>query len=262
MTTRELRANFLLEDLFRTGELQLVYWETDRTVIGSAVPAGTTLRLEAGKELAAEYFCERREIGVINLGQGGVINVDGTNYELNRLDCLYIGRGSREIGFRSHDPLNPAKFYLVSHPAHTTYSTTLATQQDARQLHLGSQETANKRTIYQCIYEKGLQSCQLVMGYTQLDPGSVWNTMPAHTHARRSEVYLYFDIAEDTAVFHFMGPGDGTRNLMMHSEQVVLSPIWSIHAGCGTRAYSFVWAMGGENQRFDDMDAIAIRDLR
>jgi len=262
MSTRELREAFVFEDLFCSGELRLLYWETDRTVVGGVMPIDATLKLDADKELASEYFCQRRELAVVNLGGLGQVTVDGTVFDCGRLDCLYVGRGSRDIVFQSNDPAAPAKFYLISYPAHTTYPTTLAKQSNAKQVKLGSQETANQRTIFQYIHENGIKSCQLVMGVTQLEPGSVWNTMPPHTHLRRSEVYLYFNVPDDAAVFHFMGPGDATRNIIMHDGQAVLSPVWSIHAGCGTKGYSFVWAMGGENQRFDDMDAIAVRNLK
>ena len=262
MTTGELREAFQIENLFREGSIELVCWETDRTVTGAAVPTGTALRLETSKALASEYFCERRELGILNIGGAGRVTVDGVVHPVNPLDCLYVGRGSREVLFASADAAAPAKFFLMSYPAHTVYPTTLATQKEANRIELGSQETANRRTIYQYIHENGVKSCQLVMGFTQIDAGSVWNTMPAHTHSRRSEVYLYFNVPAAAAVFHFMGPGDETRHLLMHSEQVALSPVWSIHSGCGTQAYSFIWAMGGENQRFADMDGIAISELR
>lgn len=262
LTTAELRDTFVLDTLFRPGEAHFTYWEIDRTIIGSVVPTTEPLTLEATEELAANFFCERREVGVLNVGSGGFVTVDGTMYELAPFDCLYIGRGSRDVVFGSDDASTPAKFYLMSYPAHAAYPTTKATQAEANQLHLGATETANERTIFQYIHEKGIQSCQLVMGFTRLKTGSVWNTMPPHTHARRSEVYLYLEVPDDATVFHFMGPADETRHVLIHREQVVLSPSWSIHSGCGTQAYSFIWAMGGENQRFDDMDGIAVPDLR
>ncbi|BCM92042.1 4-deoxy-L-threo-5-hexosulose-uronate ketol-isomerase [Abditibacteriota bacterium] len=262
LTTAELRADFVLENLFAPGQSQFLYWEVDRAIVGSVVPTSEPLSLETDKELASTYFCERREVGVINIGGPGTVFVDGTTYSVDEFGCLYIGRGCREVRFQSNTAGNPAKFYLMSYPAHTSYPTTVAQTSDANQLHLGSPETANERTIFQYIHEKGIKSCQLVMGFTRLKTGSVWNTMPPHTHARRSEVYLYCEVPEEAAVFHFMGPGNETRNVMMHNEQVVLSPSWSVHCGCGTQAYSFIWAMGGENQRFDDMDGIAIPDLR
>lgn len=262
MATAELRETFLLDSLFTAGAVQLVYWETDRAVIGSAVPLEAPLELEADAELASEYFCERRELGVLNLGGNGAIEVDGTRHALAPLDALYVSRGSQSIVFSSDDPATPARYYLVSYPAHAEYPTTRILQSAARQIQLGSRESANERTIYQYIHEDGAKSCQLVMGFTQLAVGSVWNTFPPHTHLRRSEVYLYFNLPNDSAVFHLMGPGEETRHLVVRNEQVALSPAWSIHSGCGTQAYSFVWAMGGENQRFTDMDGIAVRDLR
>lgn len=262
MTTRELRAAFAVESLLTPGEVRTVYWEVDRAVIGSAVPGEGPLKLESDRELASDFFCERRELGVINLGAAGKVTVDGTAWDLAPRDCLYVGRGSRDISFASDDASTPARFYLVSYPAHAAHPTALARVGESNKLELGAQETANRRTIFQQIHEGGVRSCQLVMGFTQLAPGSVWNTMPPHTHSRRSEVYLYCDLPGDAAVFHFMGPGEATRNLLMHEGQAALSPGWSIHSGCGTRNYSFVWAMGGENQRFTDMDGIAVGDLR
>lgn len=262
MSTRELRETFLIETLFADDSVSLVYWETDRAVIGSAVPVKQPLRLETTPELASEFFCERRELGILNIGGAGTVQVDGVSHELASLDALYVGRSSREIVFTSVDPAAPAKFYLLSYPAHAVHPTTRIRQVEAREIRLGSQETANERTIFQYIHEEGVKSCQLVMGFTRLETGSVWNTMPPHTHLRRSELYLYFDVPADAAVFHFMGSPQETRHLLMHSGQVALSPAWSIHSGCGTQAYSFIWAMGGENQRFTDMDGVAIHALR
>lgn len=262
LNTAELRAHFVLEDLFVPGQIQLAYWEVDRTVVGSIVPVETPLKLEATPELAASFFCERREVGILNIGAPGSVEVDGTQYYVESFGCLYIGRGSHDVTFRSEAPDQPAKFYLVSYPAHASHPTTVARVGDANQLHLGSPATANERTLYQYIHPNGIPSCQLVMGFTRLKTGNVWNTMPPHTHERRCETYLYCEVPDDAAVFHMMGPGNETRNLLLHNEQVVLSPPWSIHCGCGTQSYAFIWAMGGENQRFDDMDGIAIGDLR
>ncbi|MEX0332286.1 MAG: 5-dehydro-4-deoxy-D-glucuronate isomerase [Puniceicoccaceae bacterium] len=261
MTTDELRAAFLI-DLFEDGALNLIYCEVERSVVGAAVPRESSLKLEAGAELAADYFCQRREAGVLNIGGSGTVVVDGTEYNMASEDCLYVGRGSKEISFSSESADAPARFYIVSYPAHAEYPTTLARKADANALHLGSVEDSNKRTIYQYIHENGVKSCQLVMGFTALEPGSVWNTMPCHTHERRTEVYMYFGLSEDAKVFHMMGPGDETRHLALSNEQAVISPMWSIHSGCGTSAYTFCWAMGGENQRFDDMDHIAVKDLK
>lgn len=261
MTTAELRDAFQI-DLFESGKLNLLYCEVERGIVGAAIPTDTTLSLEAGTELAADYFCQRREVGVLNIGCGGAVTVDGTEYSMDNLDVLYIGRGSKEITFTSADANKPARFYLMSYPAHSAYPNTLAKKADANTLHLGSDEDANKRTIYQYIHEDGIKSCQLVMGFTELEAGSVWNTMPCHTHERRTEVYMYFDLDDSARVFHMMGPADETRHIVMANGQAVISPMWSIHSGCGTQAYRFCWSMGGENQRFDDMDHIAIRDLK
>jgi 4-deoxy-L-threo-5-hexosulose-uronate ketol-isomerase len=261
MTTDELREAFLVE-LFESGKINLLYCEVERGIIGAAVPTQGSLKLEAGKELAADYFCQRREVGVLNIGGDGTVIVDGTEYVMEKLDGLYIGRGSQQISFTSADASNPARFYLLSYPAHSEFPTTLAKRAEANALELGTVEDANKRTIYQYIHENGIKSCQLVMGFTALEPGSVWNTMPCHTHERRTEVYMYFGLDESSKVFHFMGPGDETRHIAVSNEQAVISPMWSIHSGCGTRAYTFCWGMGGENQRFDDMDGILIRDMK
>ncbi|WP_372845609.1 5-dehydro-4-deoxy-D-glucuronate isomerase [Pontiella sp.] len=261
MTTGELRDAFLV-DLFEAGTLNLLYCEVERAIVGAAVPTTGPLTLEAGKELAADYFCQRREVGVLNIGGTGTVTVDGTEYAMENLDGLYIGRGSQAVRFASADAAAPAKFYLISYPAHAAYPTTLAKKADANAIRMGTVEDANKRTIYQYIHENGIKSCQLVMGFTVLEPGSVWNTMPCHTHERRTEVYLYFGLDETAKVFHMMGPGDETRHLVVGDGQAVISPMWSIHSGCGTKAYTFCWGMGGENQRFDDMDHIAIADLK
>lgn len=262
MTTQELREAFLV-DLFEDGKLNLLYCEVERAIVGAAVPTpGNPLVLEAGKELAADFFCQRREVGVLNIGGAGLVTVDGRDYPMENLDGLYIGRGSKDVIFKTVQNGNPARFYLISYPAHTAYPTTQAKKADANAIALGTVEDANKRTIYQYIHEKGIKSCQLVMGFTVLEPGCVWNTMPCHTHERRTEVYMYFGIAADAKVFHFMGPGDETRHIAVANGQAVISPMWSIHSGCGTRAYTFCWGMGGENQRFDDMDHIAINGLK
>lgn len=261
MTTQELRASFLA-DLFEVGKLNLLYCEVERGIIGAAIPTDAALKLEAGKELAADFFCQRREVGILNIGGAGTITVDGTDYDMANLDCLYVGRGSKEITLTSTDAAQPAKFHMISYPAHADYPTKQVKKADANALHLGTQEECNKRTIYQYIHQNGIQSCQLVMGFTQMEPGNIWNTMPCHTHERRTEVYLYFDMPEDARVFHFMGPGDETRHLAVANGQSVISPMWSIHSGAGTQAYTFCWGMGGENQRFDDMDHIAIQDVK
>ena len=262
MTTAERRETFLLEDLFKPGTLELAYVDADRTVVGSAVPTTVPLTLETQPELRAEYFCERRELGVLNTGGSGSVTVDGKSFELDKLDCLYIGRGSKEITFTSTEEANPAAFYLLSYLAHMTYPTAMVKFKDLEGLKLGAVETANKRTIYKAIFADGLKSCQLVMGFTLLDPGSNWNTMPPHTHMRRNEVYFYFDIDPAHRVIHLMGPPQETSHLIVADRQVVISPGWSIHAGVGTRNYTFCWGMGGENQAYDDMDLAPIADLK
>jgi 4-deoxy-L-threo-5-hexosulose-uronate ketol-isomerase len=255
MSTTEIRDEFLVTDLFALNEIRLVYSSIDRMIVGSAVPAGQVLSLEAGTELKAEYFAERREIGVFNIGGQGSIIVDGREYAMACQEMLYIGRGSKDIRFSSADADGPARYYIVSLPAHKDYPTTHSSKAQANRVDLGTKEAANVRSIYQYIHEGGVPSCQLVMGFTELVPGSVWNTMTAHTHERRSEVYLYFNLPGDNVVFHLMGNPQETRHIVVREGQAVLSPSWSIHAGAGTSYYSFVWAMGGENQAFDDMDA-------
>lgn len=262
MNTEELRDTFLIDSLFQEGKINLNYCEVERGVVGSAVPIDAALNLTTCPELAADYFCQRREMGVLNLGGSGSITVDGDIFSLGNLDCLYIGQGTQSISFASEDAKAPAKFYLLSYPAHKPYPTAFASKEMANPIDLGSMEDSNSRTIYQYIHSNGIKSCQLVMGFTQLNNGSVWNTMPPHTHERRTEVYLYFDVADDAAVFHFMGPQGETRHIAVHNHQAVVSPMWSIHSGCGTKAYSFCWGMGGENQQFDDMDGIAVRDIK
>jgi 4-deoxy-L-threo-5-hexosulose-uronate ketol-isomerase len=262
MTTEELRATFLLEGMFQPGKIEFAYVDLDRTVIGSAVPLGGALKLETEPELRAEYFLERRELGVFNVGGAGEVVVDGVTFELDKLDCLYIGRGSRAVTFSSKSDAAPAAFYLLSYPAHTEYPSKMVKFAELEGLKLGTVETCNKRTIYKAIYAGGIKSCQLVMGFTLLDAGSNWNTMPPHTHNRRSEVYFYFDVDAAHRVLHLMGPPDATSHLVMADKQVVVSPGWSIHAGVGTKNYGFCWGMGGENQAYDDMDGVAIKDLK
>lgn len=262
MTTEELRENFLVDDLFKAGEIQMCYLDVDRTIIGSAVPTMAPLTLGTADQLRAAYFLERREVGILNIGPKGSVTVDGKVYELETLDCLYVGRGNKELKFTSADGNHPAQFYLLSYPAHTAYPTVLAKKKDAAAVPLGKQELLNKRTIYKYIHMDGIKSCQLVMGFTELEVGSGWNTMPPHTHMRRSEVYLYFNLPKDARVFHMMGPPQETRHLVMADKEIAISPSWSIHAGIGTQNYGFCWGMGGENQAFDDMDAAPVAGLR
>jgi 4-deoxy-L-threo-5-hexosulose-uronate ketol-isomerase len=262
LDTEKLRAAFLIESLFTPGKLDLVYTDADRAVVGSAVPGATPVNLSADAELRAAFFCERREVGVLNIGGNGAVEVDGKTYPMAKLDCLYIGRGSRNVTFSSRDAANPAAFYLLSYPAHAAHPTTFASMNSATPVELGTAADANRRTIYKHIHAGGIQSCQLVMGFTQLREGAVWNTMPPHTHTRRSEVYLYFDVNPKSRVMHFMGTPAETRHLVVANRQAVISPSWSIHCGCGTGAYTFCWGMGGENQAFDDMDPAPIDQLR
>ena len=262
MTTSELRDTFLMEGMFQPGQIDLAYVDLDRTVIGSAVPTSAPLTLESQPELRADFFCERRELGVLNSGGEGTVVVDGVTFDLAKLDVLYVGRGSKSVVFSSKDAATPAAFYLLSYLAHADYPTAMVKFADLEGLKLGAQETCNQRTIYKAIHKAGLQSCQLVMGFTLLAPGSNWNTMPPHTHMRRSEVYFYFDVDAAQKVLHLMGPADETRHIVMGDREVVVSPGWSIHAGVGTKSYGFCWGMGGENQRYDDMDPVPIATLK
>ena len=270
--TERLRQEYLIDDLFRADEIKLVYSHIDRIITGSAVPVHGELILTAGEELRAEYFLERREMGVINIGGDGRITVDGKDYEVGYKMGMYIGMGKKDISFTSVDPAKPAKFYINSAPAHTTYPTVLIKREgtpsedvviikDENKKELGSMEQANHRVINKYILPGQVETCQLEMGMTELKPGSVWNTMPCHTHDRRMEVYLYFDIPEDAIVMHFMGEPQQTRHIIMRNEQAVISPSWSIHSGCGSQAYTFIWGMVGENQDFDDMDDVEMKDL-
>ncbi len=262
MATEELRSNFLVNSLFQKGQTVMCYVDADRTIVGSAVPVKEALTLPTADELRAAYFLERRELGILNVGARGAVSVDGKAYNLENLDCLYVGRGAKEVGFTSADAQKPAEFYLLSYPAHTTHPTALAKKAQATAVPLGNQASLNKRTIYKYIHMEGIKSCQLVMGFTELEAGSGWNTMPAHTHLRRSEVYLYFNVPEAARVFHFMGEPQQTRHLVVADRQLVISPSWSIHAGVGTSNYTFCWGMGGENQAFDDMDPAPVISLR
>lgn len=262
MTSDELRKLFLIDKLFQKDEIYLVYSDVDRSITGSAVPANIKLKLlSSKKEMAAEYFLERREIGIINIGGDGLIAADGKEFSLAYKDALYIGKGTKEIDFTSINPAQPAKFYFVSYPAHTEYPTVHRKFSEAQPVQLGSQKDANKRTIYKYIHPNGIKSCQLVMGLTELDEGNVWNTMPVHTHQRRSEVYMYFNISEDAVVLHLFGEPHETRHFILRNGQAVISPSWSVHSGVATQNYSFIWGMGGENQDFDDMDWVPMKEL-
>lgn len=260
--TDTLRRHFLIEDLFVNDEIKMVYSHYDRIISSGIKPVNKELVLEAGKELACDYFLERREMGVINIGGEGYINVDGTKYTLKSREGIYVGKGAKEVSFGSTDKTNPAKFYMNSGPAHTSYPTVLIDTDKANKVPMGSSAECNKRTIYQFVHPAVCESCQLVMGMTMLEEGSVWNTMPSHTHDRRMEVYLYLDMDEENVVFHLMGEPTETRHIVVKNEQAVISPSWSIHSGCGTKNYTFIWGMVGENQTFTDMDGIANKDLR
>jgi 4-deoxy-L-threo-5-hexosulose-uronate ketol-isomerase len=261
-STEQLRNAFLVESLFAPGKVELIYSDADRAIIGSAVAGATPLPLGVDPELRAAFFCERRELGILNIGGPGSVEVDGRTFELGKLDCLYVARGSQSVSFSGRNAADPAAFYLLSYPAHSVYPTTLARPGDAATVELGTAADANRRTIYKYVHTGGIKSCQLVMGFTQLQEGAVWNTMPPHTHTRRSEIYLYFDLGSKRRVMHFMGTPPNTRHLVVADRQAVISPSWSIHCGCGTGAYTFCWGMGGENQAFEDMDPAPVEHLR
>jgi 4-deoxy-L-threo-5-hexosulose-uronate ketol-isomerase len=261
MTTEELRSTFLLDGLCTHGSLQLAYVDLDRAVAGHAVPATKPITLPTFPELRAGYFTERRELGVLNIGGEGAVHVGHETSCLDNLDLLYIGRGNPEIRFESKSADQPAIFYLLSYSAHATFPVTLVKKAQANATTIGAPETVNHRTVCKYIHLEGARSCQLVMGVTHLHSGSAWNTMPPHTHMRRSEIYMYFNLPPDARVFHFMGPPHETRHLVLSDRDIVISPGWSIHAGVGTEAYSFCWGMGGENQDYADMDPAPLDTL-
>ncbi len=265
-TTEELRKEFLIENLYQPDTVQAVYSHVDRMVVLGIMPVEKVLPIDQGIDVWANFgtnfFLERREAGVFNLGGAGFIEADGVRYELGFQDCLYISRSTKSVLFGSLDPAAPARFYLVSAPAHKDCKTTLLTIKDANKRPLGSVETSNKRVINQFIHPDVLETCQLSMGLTQLEPGSVWNSIPPHTHERRMEIYTYFNLPEDGVVFHMMGQPSQTRHIVMKNYEAVISPSWSMHFGCGTSNYTFIWAMGGENQAFDDMDNFAVTELK
>ncbi len=262
MTTAELRSNFLCENLMKPDEVTYIYSHYDRMIIGGVKPVKNTVSLKNNDELRSEYFLERREIGIINVAGNGTIIVDGASYELHKLECLYIGKGSKEVSFASVNDNEPAVFFLLSAPAHHKYPTTKFSKEQASPVSLGSPATSNERTIYKYIHADGIQSCQLVMGLTVLKEGSVWNSVPPHTHARRMEVYFYFDVPAEQRIFHMMGEPQETRHLIMQNHEAVISAPWSVHFGCGTSNYSFIWGMAGENKQFTDMDPASIIDLK
>lgn len=264
--TDRLRHDFLIQDVFVPGEIKTIYSQIDRIIVGSATPTDKALKLTAGDELRAAYFLERREMGVINIGGKGTMTLDGVKYDFDYKDGIYIGMGTKEVIFESADAENPAKFYFNSAPAHKTYPTVFINPEkdilSENKKELGCLENANHRTIRKYILPGQVESCQLEMGMTALEPGSVWNTMPCHTHDRRMEVYLYFEVPENDVVFHYMGEPTQTRHIVMRNEEAVISPSWSIHSASATHAYTFIWGMVGENQDFDDMDDVDMKDLR
>ena len=264
LDTQGLRDEFLVEKIFEADAYTMVYSHIDRIIVGGIMPVAQTVSVggEVGKQLGVSYFLERRELGLINIGGPGVVVVDGIPFEIGNAEALYVGLGARELSFVSVDAAQPAKFYYNSAPAHVSFPTRKVTRAEASPATLGEAATSNRRTIYKYLVPDVLPTCQLVMGMTQLEEGSLWNTMPCHTHERRMEVYFYFNMKEDAAVFHMMGKPDETRHLLVHNEQAVISPSWSIHSGVGTQAYTFIWGMVGENQVFGDMDHVAVQDLR
>jgi 4-deoxy-L-threo-5-hexosulose-uronate ketol-isomerase len=260
--TAALRDRYLVQDLFIDDEIRAVYTHHDRVVLLGASPVQQPLVLPTFPEIRSDFFFEHREGGLVNVGGAGTITVDDTPYALSTGSCLYVGRGAEQVELASEDPSNPARFYLFSAPAHTAYPTTLVEAGHGTVRELGDPLTSNRRTLNQYIHEQGVRSCQVVMGVTTLHPGSMWNTMPAHTHDRRTECYLYFDLPADARVLHIMGEPTESRHLVVGNREAVISPSWSVHCGVGSASYSFVWAMAGENQSFDDMDGFPIGDLR
>lgn len=262
MNTEELRTNFLIADLMKTDEISLVYSHYDRVIVGGVTPVQQAIVLGNEEELKSDYFLERREMGIINVGGEGHVEADGVTYILDKLDALYLGKGTKVVSFKSLSKDKPAHFYFMSALAHHTYPITKMTKVEAAPVHLGESATANKRTIYKYIHLDGIKSCQLVMGLTMLNEGSVWNSVPPHTHTRRTEVYFYFDLPEQHRVFHFMGQPLETRHIVTANHEAVISPPWSMHYGVGTTNYGFIWAMAGENMTFTDMDQVAIAEIK
>lgn len=262
MSTEELRSNFLVQQMMKADSLSLVYSHYDRVIVGGVKPVEKKVSLHNESELRADYFLQRRELGIINVGGAGVVEADGVVYELNKLDALYLGKGTQSVTFASKSKDDPANYFLMSATAHHSYPNTKMTKEEAAPVNMGETATANKRTIYKYIHLDGIQSCQLVMGLTVLNEGSVWNSVPPHTHTRRTEVYFYFDLAEQHRIFHLMGEPTETRHLVMANHEAVISPPWSVHCGPGSTNYGFIWAMAGENLTFTDMDPVAIADMR
>ncbi len=262
MNTTQLRENFLLQNLMQEDKLQLVYSHYDRMIIGGVKPVNKTIQLSNHPELKAGYFLERREIGIINVGGDAVVIADGKEFAINKLDCVYLGKGTKEVKFKSKSRKEPALLYMLSAPAHHKYANRLMKKEKASPVNMGDISTSNKRTIYKYIHANGIKSCQLVMGLTTLESGSVWNSVPPHTHTRRMEVYFYFDLSDQHRVFHIMGERLETRNLVVANHEAVISAPWSMHFGCGTSNYGFIWGMAGENQTFTDMDPAPIAELK
>lgn len=262
MNTQQLRENFLVQHLMQANQIQLVYSHFDRVIVGGAMPVSNPVLLPNEAELRADYFLERRELGIINVGGAGKVEADGVVYELSKLDALYLGKGTRSVCFSSASADQPAQYFLLSAPAHHTYPNRRMQKNEAAPVHLGEKATSNERTIYKYIHQEGIQSCQLVMGLTVLKEGSVWNSVPPHTHTRRMEVYFYFDLPEAHRVFHLMGEPQETRHIVMANQEAVISPPWSVHCGPGTTNYGFIWAMAGENFTFTDMDPVPIATMQ
>ncbi len=262
MQTEELRDNFLVKKLMVNDSVQLTYTHYDRLIIGGVKPIGKTITLPNDDELKANYFLERREIGIINIGGSGVVIADKKEFIINKMDCVYLGKGTKEVKFKSANKKEPAMFYLLSAPAHHTFPNKLMKKENATPVNLGTEETANKRTVYKYIHLDGIKSCQLVMGLTVLENGSVWNSVPPHTHTRRSEVYFYFDVPTEQRIFHFMGEPQQTKHIVVANNEAVISPPWSTHFGCGTSNYGFIWGMAGENLVYTDMDVAPIKDIK
>jgi 4-deoxy-L-threo-5-hexosulose-uronate ketol-isomerase len=262
MNTQQLRENFLVQNLMQANQIQLVYSHFDRVIVGGAMPVSNPVLLPDEAELRADYFLERRELGIINVGGAGSVEADGVVYELSKLDALYLGKGTRSVSFSSASADQPAQYFLLSAPAHHTYPNRRMQKDEAAPVHLGEKATSNERTIYKYIHQEGIQSCQLVMGLTVLKEGSVWNSVPPHTHTRRMEVYFYFDLPEAHRVFHLMGEPQETRHIVMANQEAVISPPWSVHCGPGTTNYGFIWAMAGENYTFTDMDPVPIATMQ
>lgn len=261
-TTERLRNEFLIKELFSADKIKMVYSHIDRIIAGGVLPVEETLEIEAGEEIGAEYFLERREMGIINIGGQGVVKVEDKEYELDARDGLYIGMGNEDVTFKSIDKKNPAKFYFNSAPAHKSYPNVKINIEEAKPQNMGALSNSNKRTIYKYVHPDVAKSCQLLMGMTLLEPNNIWNTMPCHTHERRMEIYFYCDITDNNLVFHYMGEPEETRHIVVRNEQAVISPSWSIHSGAGTSNYTFIWGMVGENQTFSDMDDVNMNELK